>query len=168
MEITTWSELDVHLGDMRRITAQRDALAAKHDVKIQKAQEAKAADCQPLEDQLAKMEERALEFVQAHGADLKKKRSKKLVHGTVGFRKSAASLRMLLKKDAVIALLRQRGHLDCVEEKVSLCKAAAKKLPPTEMSACGLSLTSTETAFVELAASEIIAYPDATTPTEPT
>ncbi len=160
--ITTWEQLDGRLGELRIIKSKLDGVSATFDKRIQAVQEKKSAAAKPFLAEAELLEAAVLAFVAKHKADLgDKKKSRKLVHGTVGFRLTTAKVVFVKGEAAAMAALRARGQTQCVIVEESVSKTECKKLPPHEMKLAGIELKRDEAAFYELTDSPIVEYPDA-------
>lgn len=161
VSIDNWEGLDTSLGELRLIRAQLAGVSATFDRRIQVIEEKKSAAAKPLLAKSQELEAAILSFVTAHKGDLgEKKKSRKLVHGTVGMRSSAAKVVFVTSEAATMAALRARGQTQCVVVEESVSKTECKKLPPHEMRLAGIELKRDESAFYELTSSPIVEYPD--------
>lgn len=162
-EIRTWEDVDVALGILRTVDARTATINADHDVKIQAIQEAKQKAIQPYTDKRDRIAAMLEAFVRANRPTLGKKpeaKSRKLVHGVVGFKKGNPKLVFVQPEEAVKRLLKMRGHLECVVTTEEVKKDAVKALPPTEQALCGVRVDQGEDFYYKLNTDEPVEYPD--------
>lgn len=162
--VTTWQELDVALGILRVTNATIAGDNAHHDTRIQALQAAKQEALQPHLDKRARLEKLVETFVRGNRATLGPRagaKSRKLVHGVVGFK--AGRKRVVFVQGAVAAMkaLRARDHLDCIRVKESLDKKKLADLPEAERRLCGITVApGAEVFFYTLNETDPVEYPD--------
>lgn len=157
--IATWEGADRALGVLRLIAARLDGVNATFDARIQALQEQKAARAADLLEHRKRIEELLEGFAPGARRSMPATRkSMKLVHGVIGWRKSAAKLKYTTSAKYTMQALKARGHTDCVKVKESIDKAALKKLSDTERAHVGVALVSSEVFFYELNGDPIVDY----------
>lgn len=148
--ITTWSDCDQTLCQLRILDAKIESVGARHDRIIATAQERKAAELDPLVAERAGLDSQVLTYVGAQSGRLPKgKKSYKLTHGVVGFRKGKAAV-VVADEESTIKALRAQGLLQCIVTKETLEKAELLKLDDVALAACGVTVTRKERAYYEL------------------
>lgn len=159
--VATWEDLDRALLALRVTEARISETAAQFDQDIQVAQEGKNKAVAPLTARKERMELLIKEFATANRAALgTNRKSIKLVHGKIGFRKGKPKMVFASTEDHTIRLLKLRGHAECIVVKEEIDKAALKNLPPTEKSLCGITQEQGEAFFYDLVTDPPIVYPD--------
>lgn len=148
--ISSLFDLDLLLGWMRLRAAEREGVRSIHARRLAEAEAAAVAELAVFDAELAEAERQALDFVVAHRGeiDVDGKRSRKLAHGTVGFRTGQERLVLDLPEDQVIAGLRRVNQADCIETTSVLVKDQIKRLPPSVMREVGVHVEQDERAFV--------------------
>ena len=169
--ITTFEDVDVALGAMRLADARIATLSAEFDVQIQQLQEAKQAAAKPFVDRQAKLALLLEAFcttnkdaVAAGGGGKAKGRSRKFVHGVVGFRIGTPKLVLLQELALVIKMLKVRGHDECVVPREDLDKEAVKRLPPAEQRYVGVRVDQDDTFYYKLNVDRPVDYPEVAPP----
>jgi phage host-nuclease inhibitor protein Gam len=161
--VDTWENLDRALLALRVTEARIAEVSAKFDEDIQIAQEGKSKAITPLVARKERMEAIIKEFAIENRAALGTgRKSIKLVHGKIGFRKGKPKMVLSNGEEHTIRLLKLRGHAECVVVKEEIDKAALKNLPVSEMKLCGISQEQSEAFFYDLATDPPIVYPEVT------
>ena len=159
-KIESWEDADRALLALRVTTAQIEQVSAIYDQRIQEAQEEKSKALKNLQARKERMEEVLEDFSVTNREGLGRKKSLKLVHGRIGFRKGAARLEFTRDEAHTQRMLKLRNHDDCLHTATEVVKNAVKKLPDSEMQLCGVTLVQEEKYFYELHADPPITYPE--------
>lgn len=163
-DIASWQQLDIALGILRVNDAEIAGDSARYDKRIQAVQAEKQEVVQPKLDKRKRIEALVEDFVKTNRKTLGAKptvKSRKLVHGIVGFRAGKKKVTFVTSSGAAMKLLRVRDHLDCLKVKESINRAKVAELPESEQRLCGIVVgTGPELFFYKLNESDPIEYPD--------
>lgn len=162
-EIRTWQDVDVALGILRRTEADLAIQNAGFDTRIQEIQAEKQATVQPHVDKADRIGALVEAFVQGHRDQLGegKAKSRKLVHGTVGFKLGNRKVVYAASEATTMKLLKGRGLTEAIATKESVDKTVLLKLPTAELGLVGVRIEQDETFFYKLHTTDPIEYPDA-------
>lgn len=161
--VESWEDVDTALGVLRLADAKQATVAASFDARIQMIQEEKQKALQALIDRTERVGALVEAFVTRRRVDLAGKsatKSRKLVHGIVGFRTGAPKLVFLTSEAATLKLLRARGHTECLVVTESIDKAKVKELPQAERALCGVCVDQEERFFYKLNVDAPVEYPE--------
>lgn len=163
-KIEAWEDADRALGVLRQSDALVAGISAAYDAQIQVIQEAKQKAVQPHIDRTERVAVMLETFVLANRATLGKKptnKSRKLVHGTVGFKKGKDRLVFVQAEEWVRARLKARNQIECIVTTEKLDNKAIAALPPSEMALIGAKISTGEDEFYyKLNTDAPIEYPD--------
>lgn len=139
----SWEEADEALRQIG--DAQRAIEAAEHRMQehIDQAKEVAAAEALPYRTLISELEPRLNAFADLNREAMGARKSKELVYGIIGYRKSTKVVmpRAAAKVQEIVSKLRQRGMTDCiVTPPAKVDKDALRKYPPNDIVAVGASL----------------------------
>ncbi len=157
--LNEWSDVDRALLALRVCQVELETIGAVHDAQIQVHQEAKQKALAPIVARVERMQERLESFVTENRGQMDGQ-SVSLTHGRVGFRKTAAKVKLLRDAEQVLEMLALRNHDDCIAVTKKIDKKAVKDLPGGELAICGIHVHDGERFFVKLAKSPAVVYPD--------
>ena len=162
--VASWQDVDVALGVLRLCDARKAGIAAELDVQIQALQQKKAELLKPLDVKVDRVEKLVEAFVTEHRAQIdngksKTQKSRKLVHGSVGFKKDAPQVLFVTSEKATLKLIGVRGLTDCVRITEAVDKGKVKDLSKSEQAAIGVRVAQKEDFFYKLNVDQPVEYP---------
>lgn len=161
-EIKGWEDVDAGLGVLRLADARIATITAELDTEIQALQEKKQQLCQPYLDRRDRVAALVEAYVTSNRADVAGKKgakSRKLVHGIVGWKMGNATVVFVNGEAATKKLIQVRGHTECIVTKEDLDKAKIKDLPDSELRSIGVRIDRKEAFFYKLNTDAPIEYP---------
>lgn len=138
--IASWEEADVLLGQIAERQREVERIRLDLDSRIATMKNNAQIAAKEHEAFIRAGEKRLAMFAQLHEADFGRSRSRRLTHGTVGWRASTR-VKLLLGEADVISRLMHLGHADCVTVKPpTVDKNAVRRLSEDELDAAGIRL----------------------------
>lgn len=164
--IASWEECDQALGALRLTEAALARTSAELDVEIQRLQEAKQLRAAPLLARRKRLEALVEAWCtrekDAFGAP-GKPRTRKLVHGTVGWRLTPPKLVFRQPVELVLRMLKVRGHDACVIVAEEIDKSKVAALAPSEHRYLGVQVEQDDRLVLKLATDDLVEYPETST-----
>lgn len=149
-ELRDWSAVDDALQDLQECGIRLTELGLAKQRQINAANEEYKNMAEPLQRREKRLRAEVEEFVSAHREDLVGK-SKKLIFGTVGYRKGGALILSNSKVKDAIAKLKELGLAAvCIETTEKLKRAELKKQPQEVLDAVGARLGDEDEFFIDL------------------
>lgn len=126
--VGSFDQMSGSLGELAGLKRKLDKIESDLNAAIEKLKEDAKAEAAPIIEQIKALEGGMQAFAELKKDTFDKKRSKALVHGTVGFRKSS-ELKPKPKKTWAMVLerLKELGHDDAIRKVESVDKEELKK-----------------------------------------
>jgi len=116
----SWEEVDDRLRQIGLLDVKREAIEARLHKAVTALKDASAQDVAPLDVERENLERDVKEFAEAQATEFVHMRSRVLVFGTVGFRRST---KILLKRvEATLKALVAEGMPDCIRTRMEVDK----------------------------------------------
>jgi len=169
--LKSWKHVDEALGEIRAVQGELATDQAALDAEVAQVQEPYKAGMADRQARVLRLEKDVEEYTTAHQAELEaseKRRSKRLPHGTVGFRRSTElATKSGTKWGDVIAALKAGGKRLAgfirVTEAINKDAVRDAKLPEKKLAALGMRMKPKDTFGYDLNTDETAA----TVPAEP-
>ncbi len=152
-ELSSWDDVNLSLAAIGELQRSVEAIEATMQETIDAAKLAADMEAAPHQKRIIELEAQIKQYVDDHAEDMGKKKSKTLLFGTVGYRKSTKVVlpRPAAKVKEIITQLRARGMSDCVKTaQPRIDKDALKKYPPNEILAVGASIKTDEVFWYDI------------------
>lgn len=138
--ISTWEEADDLLGQIAERQREVERIRLDLDTRIATMKNNAQIAAKEHEAFIRAGEKRLAMFARLHEADFGRNRSRRLTHGTVGWRASTR-VKFLLGETDVISRLMRLGHTECVTVKApTVDKNAVRRLSTEDLEAAGITL----------------------------
>ena len=145
----TWAEADALLAELAGHQREIDRVETELTERVAELKtQAKAAVASHQKD-IADGEKRLALFAEIHREDFGKLKSRKLTHGSIGWRQSTTT-KLLLGVAETVKRLVKLGLTECVREKApEVDKEAVRQLPEKVRMELGVEVTAKDTFFWE-------------------
>lgn len=149
-ELRDWSAVDDALQDLQACCIRLKELDLKQQRQINLAKDEYKHAAEPLKQRVKRLKAEIEEYVSLHREDLTGK-SRKMLFGTVGYRKSGRLILANSKVKAAIAKLKELGLGSvCIETTEKLKRTELKKQPQEILDAVGARLSDRDEFYIDL------------------
>lgn len=147
--IASWEEADRLLGQIAERRREEERIRLELESRIAVMKNNAQLAIKEHDAFISAGEKRLAMFARLHEGDFGKSRSRKLTHGTIGFRASTR-VRLLLSEADVLTRLIHMGHADCVITKApTVDKGAVRRLPEDDLAQAGIQLETRDSFYWE-------------------
>lgn len=164
--VHTYEEADTVLQRVAILRAQVDQAVSAYNEREQERRGKLTAQIQPLQDEIAEIEEGLLQFATSHREDFDKRKRRELNHGVLGFRFNPPSIKTIkgVTLDAALKLVKASNHSwrfvrtkEEINKDEILAAVAAKDITEEDLTPLGLRKEKKEEFYYEtkLAAEEV-------------
>lgn len=142
--LKNWDDVNLTLKEVAEDKMQIKKITVDSDIKISDMKLEAEMQIKPLQENIKKLEKEIEEFTESNKADIKGK-SKKLIFGEIGFRKSTKVV--IEDSQNTLEHLKNFKMTDCISTKESINKTALKKYSPEALKNVGANIKVDESFF---------------------
>lgn len=157
--ITSLQELDELLGYLRVQNNMRISINASADAEIAQITSRRIKETATIDAEIEAGTSLAMAWLQANRPEvLGKAKSRKLAHGTVGFRRTAEKVVFDLDEVAIVRNLRALKLDNCIQQTATVRKDEVRTLEEATLLQIGVHLEAGEVAYIEIAKDKAAPY----------
>jgi len=154
-QVLTWKQVDELLMRAGELQRNLDEVNEQMTARIAAIKEEHKRLTAGVQEELDKVLKSLEVFAEKNQDGFRGKRSRKLNHGTIGWRRSA-QLKLTKKPKEVIELLRKKGMDDCVKVSERVDKTKLREYPEETLEQVGATVVQLDVFFVESEKHEVV------------